>query len=270
MFESLYGSIKEGFASLLPHDFCVPCFLKGLAEGIGFGVLSIGVLAVVATLAAPLAGAIALILAIVGITGLAYMAANWKNMNDRQKSEALGGILGGALVGGTSGGLDVPTLTFEPILQPGGTLAMALVASKVAVSPAAVSVVGGGVGGSVAMIAGDGGSGGPTSNRGSPVRKGPIPDEQPQNLEEQLLMEDSRSKEIRGENGPPIQGGPRRPLKDEPRLIDNYGGKSGDWVKKTGPNKEINGVPTEVHYFKNTQTGETVEWKFKRTPRGNT
>jgi hypothetical protein len=103
MFESLIGSIQSGFSNLLPHDFCVPCFLKGLAEGIGFGALAIGALALVATFAAPIAGAVALIVAVAGIAGLAYMAANWKNMDDRQKSEALGEFAGGALAGNIAG-----------------------------------------------------------------------------------------------------------------------------------------------------------------------
>ncbi|MDJ0730375.1 MAG: hypothetical protein QNJ33_10335 [Crocosphaera sp.] len=93
------------------------------------------------------------------------------------------------------------------------------------------------------------------------MSKGRIPDEKPRNLQEQLLLEDAKSG-----NGIPIQGGIVEPLKDASRLVAHYGGKPEDWVKMSGKTtKIINGMIVQIHWFKNIQNNQTVEFKFKRT-----
>lgn len=93
------------------------------------------------------------------------------------------------------------------------------------------------------------------------MNRGIIPDEKPSNLIEQLLLEDAKSG-----NGIPIQGGIAEPLGDAPRLIANYGGNPENWVKMSSTQtKIINGIIVQVHWFKNIQNNQTVEFKFKRT-----
>lgn len=92
------------------------------------------------------------------------------------------------------------------------------------------------------------------------MTKGPIPDETPSNLQEQLLLEDAKAG-----NAIPIQGGARRPLGDVPRLVAIYGGQPEDWFKMTSNEAfVINGASVQVHWFRNNQTGQNVEIKFKR------
>lgn len=102
-------------------------------------------------------------------------------------------------------------------------------------------------------------------------KKGRIPDEQPRNLQEQILLRDAKTG-----HGTRIQGGPEKPLVDAPRLVSNYGGKAEEWVKMTGnQTKIINGEAVEVHWFRRlSRDGKSiqdVEFKFKRqfttTPR---
>jgi len=93
------------------------------------------------------------------------------------------------------------------------------------------------------------------------VTRGIIPDENPTNLQEQLLLEDAKAG-----NGIPIQGGMAEPLGDAPRLVAHYGRNSEDWVKMSGiQTKIINGIIVQIHWFKNIQNNQTVEFKFKRT-----
>ena len=264
MFESLISDISEGFSDLLPHEFCLPCFFKGLAQGLAIGLSTLLLIALL-----PEAAALAVTVALVtlGVAGLAKLAATWHTMSDDQKSEVMGNIVGGVAAGGVGkGGFGAPMPKLVLMPGPGGTAALDLVMAEVAVggTTQAGAVAGVASESSILMMSGGGGSGGGTP----PQKKGPIPDEAPQNLEEQILLKDAKGREATGKNDP-IQGGPGRPLGDEPRLIDNYGGNPGEWVKLRGPNQEINGVPTEVHYFKNTRTGQTAEWKFKRQPKGS-
>jgi hypothetical protein len=54
-------------------------------------------------------------------------------------------------------------------------------------------------------------------------------------------------------------------LGDAPRLIAVYGGNSEDWDKMTSIEAfEINGASVQVHWFRNSQTLQDVEFKFKR------
>ncbi len=95
----------------------------------------------------------------------------------------------------------------------------------------------------------------------APVLKGPIPNVQPASLGEQLALEEAAANaDVIIENAD---------LGDAPRLEANYG--DGEWVKMSWTHKPA-GLPTgvagrsgnvEVHFFKNIDTGQTVEFKFK-------
>ena len=62
-----------------------------------------------------------------------------------------------------------------------------------------------------------------------------------------------------------IRRGTDRLLGDAPRLIAVYGGNSEDWDKMTSIEAfEINGASVQVHWFRNSQTLQDVEFKFKR------
>ena len=89
---------------------------------------------------------------------------------------------------------------------------------------------------------------------------GAIPDETPSNLQEQLLLQDAQAGNCRS-----IQIGADQPLGDSPRLAAIYGGNLEDWDKMTSNQAfEINGASVQVHWFRNSQTLQDVEFKFKR------
>ncbi|MEG4345729.1 hypothetical protein QUB70_20980 [Microcoleus sp. A003_D6] len=92
------------------------------------------------------------------------------------------------------------------------------------------------------------------------MNQGAIPDESPINLQEQLLLQDAKAG-----NCKVIRRGTDRLLGDAPRLIAVYGGNSEDWDKMTSIEAfEINGASVQVHWFRNSQTLQDVEFKFKR------
>ena len=92
------------------------------------------------------------------------------------------------------------------------------------------------------------------------MNTGAIPDDIPTNLQEQLLLHDAKAG-----NGRAIQGGIDEPLGDAPRLVANYGGLAEDWYKMTSNQAfMINGASVQVHWFRNIQTLQDVEFKFKR------
>ena len=92
------------------------------------------------------------------------------------------------------------------------------------------------------------------------MNEGAIPDERPRNLQEQLLLQDAKAG-----NCKVIRRGTDRLLGDAPRLIAVYGGNSEDWDKMTSIEAfEINGASVQVHWFRNSQTLQDVEFKFKR------
>jgi hypothetical protein len=92
------------------------------------------------------------------------------------------------------------------------------------------------------------------------VNQGAIADESPRNLQEQLLLQDAKAG-----NCKVIRRGTDRLLGDAPRLIAVYGGNSEDWDKMTSIEAfEINGASVQVHWFRNSQTLQDVEFKFKR------
>ncbi len=87
-----------------------------------------------------------------------------------------------------------------------------------------------------------------------------IPDESPRNLPEQLLLQDAQAG-----NCIVIHCGTDRLLGDAPRLVAVYGGNSEDWDKMTSIEAfEVNGYSVQVHWFRNSQTFQEVEFKFKR------
>jgi RHS repeat-associated protein len=84
------------------------------------------------------------------------------------------------------------------------------------------------------------------------VKKGPIPNEQPANLAEQMTMQEAQAgagREI------------MRNLADKPRLEANYG--RGDWVKMEHMHKTPDGRQINIHWFRNKSTNQNVEFKFK-------
>ena len=92
------------------------------------------------------------------------------------------------------------------------------------------------------------------------MNQGAIPDESPRNLQEQLLLQDAKAG-----NCKVIRRGTDRLLGDAPRLIAVYGGNSEDWDKMTSIEAfEVNGASVQVHWFRNSQTLQDVEFKFKR------
>ena len=89
---------------------------------------------------------------------------------------------------------------------------------------------------------------------------GPVPDESPSNLQEQLLLEEAK----RGE-GKRIFYGLDEPLRYAPQLVANYGGSLEDWDKMTTKQPlVIDGAFIQVHWYANSKTGQRVEFKFKR------
>lgn len=89
---------------------------------------------------------------------------------------------------------------------------------------------------------------------------GPVPDESPSNLQEQLLLEEAK----RGE-GKPIFYGLNEPLRYAPQLVANYGGSLEDWDKMTTKQSAIvDGASVQVHWYRNRNTTQRVEFKFKR------
>ncbi|NJK69943.1 MAG: hypothetical protein HC789_14510 [Microcoleus sp. CSU_2_2] len=89
---------------------------------------------------------------------------------------------------------------------------------------------------------------------------GTLPDENPSNLPEQLLLQDAKAG-----NCIVIHCGTDRLLGDAPRLVAVYGGNPQDWDKMTSVEAfEINGASVQVHWFRNSQTLQDVEFKFKR------
>ena len=97
------------------------------------------------------------------------------------------------------------------------------------------------------------------------VTTGRIPDETPTNLQEQILMQDALAAAVQSINCKEILGTSQEPLRDAPRLVANYGGNLEDWVKMASTQTTIiNGASVQVHWFRNRQTLENVEFKFKR------
>ncbi|MDY6806948.1 MAG: hypothetical protein SXA11_24500 [Cyanobacteriota bacterium] len=92
------------------------------------------------------------------------------------------------------------------------------------------------------------------------MTNGPVPDETPTNLEEQLLLEQAKAG-----NGIPTHLGEDMPLRVAPRLVGNYGGSPEDWDKMTTTQRlVIDGASVQVHWYRNAKIDLDVEFKFKR------
>jgi hypothetical protein len=162
MFERIFNGIGEFFSDLLPDEFCFPCFLKGLVRG-----LSLGLVALAAIAAAPAWLAIALTVGLLafGVYSIMELAKNWDQLNDQQKSEALGDIAGGLLAGRF--GPKIPPTTIKvptgirvlEVMTPEGTRGRVPVIDvtpvPVSIAPAS-SAVGAGTGATAAMMSSTG------------------------------------------------------------------------------------------------------------------
>lgn len=113
----------------------------------------------------------------------------------------------------------------------------------------------------------------------SPVRKGPISDEEPATLREQLALAEAKSGQ-----GHVAMSGDR--LNDLPRLVANYG--EGEWVKMEyaheqdqqshfdeNPKRHWSDLVEDkssikLHWFRNQSTGINVEFKFIKGELRNT
>ena len=123
----LFGTLMEGLedfaSSILPDDFCFNCFVEGFLEGAAFGFLTVAALTLIATVSAPLAIVLGVVLAALGVVALVSLIFNWHSMSGREKSHALGNLLGG-LVGGKLGS-EIPVAPISGIrwlAAPDGTM----------------------------------------------------------------------------------------------------------------------------------------------------
>jgi hypothetical protein len=224
VFANIFSGISEFFSNALP-GFSVGCFLKGVVEGLAFG---LGALLVIAALPAELAVLVAVGLIALGIVGLVSLANAWPSMNGDQRSETVGGILGGLIAGKAGPGFIPPPAmpAFALAQTTDGTIVlmpatMSPIASA-AVSGAGAGAAGAGAAGTMAMTGG-GGSG----------SSGSGPD---QKRFEDLAREDGKitpkgEREAKGildaeKEGKIDPGSARRPAEGEPKL-DYYATKDG-------------------------------------------
>lgn len=87
------------------------------------------------------------------------------------------------------------------------------------------------------------------------VKKGPIPDQKPTNVEELLSMDEARAGQ--GEIITDKKTGLPKEMGDEPRLVANYG--PGEWVKMHHFHNNPDGSQIVVHWFRNLSTNQDVE-----------
>ncbi|ARF09630.1 putative hemagglutinin [Indivirus ILV1] len=80
-----------------------------------------------------------------------------------------------------------------------------------------------------------------------------------------LLYHKLSIQEKMGEIGTPFAGGNTgKVFRDEPRIINQYGGEIGDWVKKSSSKFTTKaGQDIELHWIENVKTGKRVEYKQK-------
>lgn len=155
MFESLIHSVQEFWDDVKVDDFCVPCFVKGLAKGAAIGLTA---LLVIASLPAAAATAAAVVLTVVGVAGAAVLAARWKTMTGAEKSEVLGDLAGGLIAGGIGLARPPPGIQFlsastadgatvlVPVLATSEAPAMAGAAAGAATAGTTALSTGGGTG----------------------------------------------------------------------------------------------------------------------------
>jgi hypothetical protein len=157
-YTDVQNDIEQNFPPTPPNEFCLPCFLKGVAEGALFGLAALGVIA--------LAPEAAILIAAIGIVGLIKLAHDWPTMTPAQKDEAVGQLLGGAIVGGIGEGMLPPRAptTFELPIGPRMVTPEGVVVAQpvTVVVPAAPGAAGVGAAGAphLMMQGGDGNTGG--------------------------------------------------------------------------------------------------------------
>ena len=98
---------------------------------------------------------------------------------------------------------------------------------------------------------------------GSQTGETPKPD-----LEKILLYKSLASQQQMGEEGITIAGkGAKREFRDVQIVANTYGGKSGDWVKKTSTSYKLpDGSRIETHWVENLKTGQREEYKTILVP----
>ena len=58
--------------------------------------------------------------------------------------------------------------------------------------------------------------------------------------------------------------GNKTPIRDVPRIVEQYGGKAIDWTKISSPSRvAADGTRFEIHAYRNVSTGKIVEPKTK-------
>jgi hypothetical protein len=79
------------------------------------------------------------------------------------------------------------------------------------------------------------------------------------------LASEAGSAELMAGGGRIMAGaGTSKPIRDLGRLVTEYGGKPGDWVKITSEGRKFPDLTTiEVHGYRNLTTGQTLELKSK-------
>lgn len=173
MFESLFNSICEFFDELIPDEFCLTCFLKGAAEGFLVGVAT---LAIIAAAPAWIAVGLTVGLLVYGAYSLSNLAANWSQLSDEQKSEALGNIAGGLLAGrfGPRAPLTPPSSLNIPGVQllrtPDGAVVPVTVVQQVAVPATSANSSGVAVVSAAIMASTGGGGQQPQDDEGVEIR----------------------------------------------------------------------------------------------------
>jgi len=162
VFEQITSGISQLFSDVMPHTFCIGCFLKGLVQGAALALVAV---AAIAALPAELAIVATVGLAALGVYGISQLAKSWGGMSDGAKSEAIGNIVGG-LIGGAGGPKILPETVPVPGIRflstPEGVVVPVLTAEEVAVSATASqgAAAGLGGGGTAAMMSSSGGGGG--------------------------------------------------------------------------------------------------------------
>lgn len=156
MFDSLIESVQEFWDDVTPDEFCVPCFVKGLARGAAIGLTT---LLVIASLPAAAAAATVAVLAVVGVAGAAVLAARWKTMTDREKSEVLGDLAGGVIAGGIGLARPPPGVQFlSASMSNGSTVLVPVLVTSQAPALAGAGAASGAAGGAVLSTGGGDGS----------------------------------------------------------------------------------------------------------------
>jgi hypothetical protein len=89
-------------------------------------------------------------------------------------------------------------------------------------------------------------------------------------LAKSLASESQLANAVRGVGEAIAGAGSKKPIDDISRLVSQHGGQAGDWSKMSSSTyKAADGSTIETHWYKNTGTGENVEFKSKIKPASN-